>query len=105
MATTLKTKAVSLTTTLTTAILTAGAGETIDISHIIASVSADGGSITAGIADTSGSVTSNFWNGISAVKNSPLDQSDLRLETGDILTAGHTGATGASILVVYTIRT
>ena len=105
MATTLKTIVATLTTTLTTPILTAGVGETIDISHVIASVSADGGSMTAGITDTSASVSSRFWNGITAVRNSPLDQIDLRLETGDILTAGHTGATGASILVVYSVRT
>lgn len=105
MTTALKTKAIALTTTTTTAILTAGVGETIDISHIIASVSADGGTITAGVTDTSDSVSSLFWNGVTAVKNSPLDQVDLRLEAGDILTAGHTGATEASLLVVYSVRT
>ncbi|MFN8992398.1 MAG: hypothetical protein ACK5X3_01820 [Pseudomonadota bacterium] len=94
-----------MTSTLTTNLLTAGSGEVVEILHVIGTVSADGGTISIGVADTSTSVTAYAWNKTSMFKNQPREVADLRLETGDSLVGGHTSATDAKLYVVYNVIT
>jgi len=105
MAITRKAKSIDLTTTLTTNLLTAGSGEVIEIIHAIATVSADGGTISIGVADTSTGVTSYLWNTASMFKNQPREVADIRLETGDSLVGGYTSATDAKLYLAYNVIT
>lgn len=105
MTITRKTKSIDLTATLTTNLLTAGAGEVVEIIHAIATVSADGGTITVGVNDSSEGVTAYVWNTVSMSKNQPRETSDLRLETGDSLVGGYTSATDAKLYVAYNVIT
>lgn len=100
-----KAKSFDLTSTLTTALLTAGTGEVIEIIHAIATVSADGGTTSIGVNDASEAVTAYLWNNSSMFKNQPRETSDIRLETGDSLVGGHTSATDAKLYVAYNVIT
>lgn len=100
-----KVRTVVLTTTLTTSLLTAGASETLRITHIIASCSGTGGSISLAVVDSSGSVTARVWNAKAIAANSNLEVFDLFLESNDSLQGGFTTATNAELTICYQVET
>lgn len=101
----LKTEAFVLTTTLTTPLITAGAGETIRILHLIASCGATGGAITLKKQDTSKNVTVNLWNAKAIAANQNLELFDLFLESTDQLQGGFTDAVDAHVSIEYQVLT
>lgn len=99
-----KTLCVALTSTLTTTLLIAGAGETIRITHINVCSSTTAGTITLSKVDTSASVTGNIFNARTIAANSNLEYFDTVLETTDVLRGGFTTATGSTIIIDYMVE-
>lgn len=104
MAITQKTLCISLTSTLTTTLLTAGAGETIRITHINVCSGSTAGTITLTKTDTSATVTANIFNGKTIAANSNLEYFDTVLEANDVLKGGFTTATGSTIIIDYMVE-
>jgi hypothetical protein len=101
----LKTECFILTTTLTTPLITAAAGEKIRITHIIASCGGTGGSITLKKVDTSKSTTVNLWNARAITANGNIEMFDVFLDGEDQLQGGYAGATDAHLSVDYQVLT
>ena len=100
-----KTLCLALTSTLTTNLLTAGANETIRITHITVAASTTAGAITLSKVDTSASITSNIFNARAISANSNLEFFDTILEPTDILRGGFTTATGSTVIIDYMVET
>ncbi|MBW4469283.1 MAG: hypothetical protein KME45_03365 [Stenomitos rutilans HA7619-LM2] len=100
-----KVKTVVLTTTLTTALLTAGSAETIRVTHIIASCGTTAGSLTLSLNDNSGSVLARLWNAKAINANANLEIFDLFLESNDELRGGYTTASSAELTICYQVET
>jgi hypothetical protein len=106
MAVAYKVKTGVLTTTLTTPILTAPALTRIEISLLRFTVSSAGGSISAGILDTSASQVARILNGHYIDNDNPIELNGLRLEADDNLQAGYAAAAvNAEYVIVYTEHT
>jgi hypothetical protein len=106
MAVTYKIKTGVLTTTLTTAILTASTATRIEIQVLRYSVSSAGGSITASILDTSTTIPGSLLQDTYIDKDNPIELNGLRLEADDVLRSGYgAAATGAEYYIAYTEHT
>jgi hypothetical protein len=95
----------ALTSTLTTTLLTAGASETIRITHINVCASTTAGTITLTKTDTSASVTANIFNAKPIAANGNQEYFDTVLEANDVLKGGFTTATGSTIIIDYMVET
>lgn len=104
MAITQKTLCIALTSTLTTTLLTAGAGETIRITHINVCSSTTAGTITLSKTDTSATVTANIFDAKVIAANSNLEYFDTVLEPTDVLKGGFTTATGSTIIIDFMVE-
>lgn len=100
-----RTLCAALTTTLTTPLLTAAAGQTIRITHITVSSGSAAGAITLSKFDSSANFTANICNAKAIAANSNLEFFDTVLETGDELRGGFTTATGSHIVIDYMVET
>ncbi len=100
-----KTKTLTLTTTLTTSLLTADAGETIRVTHIIVSCGTTPGTISLSLYDSSTTITSRLWNARSITANGNLEIFDLFLEPNDEIRGGYTTGTNAEITICYQVET
>lgn len=106
MAVAYKIKTGVLTTTLTTAILTAPAVTRIEVQVLRYSVSSAGGSITSSILDTSTTIPGSLLQDTYIDKDNPIELNGLRLEENDVLRAGYgSAATGAEYYIAYTEHT
>ena len=100
-----KVKSSTLTTTLTTSLLVAGAGETIRITHIVVSCGTTGGTISLSLYDNSSTTTSRILNAKTIAANSNIEVFDLFLEPNDELRGGYVTASNAEIVICYQIET
>lgn len=103
-------KAIVLTSTLTTALLTAATGTRIKITHITISNGATAGTITLSRLDNSSSVVARILNAAPILGNAsvsgsgfpqPFEFTEFYLEAGDELRGGATTTTDAEISIDY----
>lgn len=100
-----KVKSITLTTTLTTSLLTAGASETIRITHIIVSCGVTAGTISLSLYDNSSITTSRIFNAKPIAAYNNLEVFDLFLEPNDELRGGYATASNAEIIICYQVET
>lgn len=105
-------KGAVLTSTLTTALLTAATGTRIKIDRITISNGATAGTVTLSRFDTSASATYELLNAMPIAANNatsgnlpPFELLTLYLEAGDELRGGATTTTDAKISIDYFVIT
>lgn len=105
-------KGVVLTSTLTTALLTAAAGTRIRIDHLTISNGATAGTVTLSRFDDSATASYKLLNATPIAANNattgnipPLELTTFYLEAGDELRGGATTTTDAEISIDYYIIT